>query len=104
MLIEINTDTPLDIAKNSPCVVDFWASWCQPCKLTGPILEKLSEEYPDIPVYKVDADRYPKLVELFNVSGLPTVVFFDSEGKIWKTVTGAKQKRVFEDCFYAISQ
>lgn len=85
-------------------VIDFHAEWCGPCRQVAPILEKLSADSPSLPVFRVDADTNPALVAAYDVSGLPTVIFIGSDGKIFKTVAGAKPKSLYRDLFDAISQ
>jgi thioredoxin len=65
--------------KNSsiPALVDIYAEWCPPCKLLGPIIEKLSEEYKGkVEFFKMDLDKNPKTGNLFEVDRIPTVILF----------------------------
>lgn len=73
-------------------LVDFWASWCGPCRMVGPILEQLSEEYAgQLKIVKVNADEEPLLLERFGISSIPTILFY-KDGEIVNTVIGAKPK------------
>jgi thioredoxin 1 len=68
-------------AGKKPCLVDFYADWCGPCKLTSPILEELSKEYAGkINIYKVNIDQERELASLFNVQSIPTFLFCPMEG------------------------
>ncbi len=68
-------------AGKKPCLVDFYADWCAPCKITSPILEELSKEYAGkINIYKVDIDKERELASLFNVQSIPTFLFCPMEG------------------------
>jgi thioredoxin 1 len=68
-------------AGNKPCLVDFYADWCGPCKVTSPILEELSKEYAGkINIYKVNIDQERELASLFNVQSIPTFLFCPMEG------------------------
>jgi thioredoxin len=59
-----------------PCIIDFYAQWCQPCKMVAPILEELSEEYKGkIDIYKVDTDKEPELAGAFGIRSIPTMLF-----------------------------
>ena len=65
-----------------PCVIDFYATWCGPCKRVAPIMEKLAEQYDGkIIVYKVDTDKEKKLAALFGIQSIPTVFFMPMEGQ-----------------------
>jgi thioredoxin len=68
-------------AGNKPCLVDFYADWCGPCKISSPILEELSKEYAGkINIYKVNIDQERELASLFNVQSIPTFLFCPMEG------------------------
>jgi len=66
---------------DKPCLVDFYADWCGPCKISAPILEELSKEYAGkINIYKVNIDQERELASLFNVQSIPTFLFCPMEG------------------------
>ena len=70
-------------------VVDFWAAWCGPCRMIGPVLDELSVDYQDrIKVTKVDVDSNQKSAIRFNVRSIPLVLFF-KDGKVVDTILGA---------------
>lgn len=65
-----------------PCIVDFYADWCGPCRKLSPILEELSKEYKGkIIVYKVDTDKEKQLAGELGIQSLPTLIFFPMKGK-----------------------
>jgi thioredoxin len=65
-----------------PAIVDFYAQWCGPCKMLGPVLEELATEYAGkLEVYKVDIDAEPELAGLFDVQSVPTLLFIPPEGQ-----------------------
>ncbi|HLO59090.1 MAG TPA: thioredoxin [Bacteroidales bacterium] len=67
---------------NKPCLVDFYADWCGPCKLTSPILEELSKQYGDrINFYKVDIDEEQELAAIFGIQSIPTFLFCPMDGQ-----------------------
>jgi len=73
-------------------LVDFWASWCGPCMMLGPVIEEISEELKDIvKVIKVDADSEVDLSNEYNIGSIPAVLIFDN-GKLINTIIGFHQK------------
>ena len=63
-----------------PAIIDFYADWCQPCKILSPILEDLSKEYPEIDFYKVNTETEPELAMVFQVRSIPTLFFIPVGG------------------------
>jgi thioredoxin len=81
---------------NKPCIVDFYADWCKPCKMVAPILADLSHTYSDqITVYKVNVDEERELAQFFGIQSIPTVLFCPVNGKPQMT-QGALPKESFE--------
>ncbi|HPW78892.1 MAG TPA: thioredoxin [Bacteroidales bacterium] len=67
---------------DKPCIIDFYATWCAPCKMLAPSLEEINQEYKgQIYVYKVDVDKSPELAALFGVRSVPTLLWIPLEGK-----------------------
>ncbi|WP_129339733.1 thioredoxin [Cellulomonas endophytica] len=87
------TDATFDaevLAADVPVVVDFWATWCGPCRQVAPILERLSEQYAGVvKIVKVDADANPRAVTAAGVVSIPTLGFYVG-GQLVKSVIGAK--------------
>ena len=80
-----------------PCLVDFWATWCGPCKMIAPIIEELAEEYADtVKVCKINVDDEPELAIKYRVSSIPTVMLFEN-GNVKDTVVGYRPKESFEN-------
>lgn len=74
-------------------LVDFWATWCGPCKMLAPTIESISEEYSDrAEVKKVDVDECPQLAERFGIYSIPTLLFF-KDGKEENRMIGYRLKR-----------
>ncbi len=73
-------------------LVDFYATWCGPCKMLSPIVDELSDEINDVKFYKVDVDEEELLAEEFNVESIPTLLIFEN-GKLVKRNLGFIQKK-----------
>jgi thioredoxin len=80
---------------DKPCIIDFYADWCKPCKIIAPIMEELAEEYKgEIYVYKIDTQKERELAQVFQVTSIPRVLFCPMEGKPQMSV-GALPKPSF---------
>jgi thioredoxin len=81
---------------NKPCLIDFYADWCGPCKMVAPILEELAIEYKDkIDIYKVNTEDEQELAAAFNIRSIPSMLFCAMED-IPKMATGAMPKPTIE--------
>jgi thioredoxin 1 len=75
-----------------PVMVDFWAEWCQPCKMLAPTIEEIAGEYDDqIVVGKLNVDDNPNTAANYGIRGIPTLLFF-KEGKVVQQLVGVKTK------------
>lgn len=75
-----------------PCLIDFYAAWCGPCRMVAPILEELAGEYEDrIDIYKVDTEKEQELAAVFGIRSIPSLLFCPREGKP-QMIQGAMSK------------
>ena len=80
-----------------PVIVDFWAPWCNPCKIVAPILDKLAKEYEGkMMVAKVNTDENPEWMMKYGIQGIPTMLFV-ADGKIVHRQVGAVPERMLRD-------
>ena len=75
-------------------IVDFWASWCTPCRMLAPILEEIADEYPNIKVCKLNVDDAPNIAERYGIMSLPALLFFDSGEIINESIGLVSRERV----------
>ena len=87
---------------NLPLVVDFWATWCCPCRMVGPIVSELAEKYDGkIVVGKCDVEEADDLAAEFGIRNIPTILFFKN-GEVVDKLVGAVSKAKFEEKFEAL--
>jgi thioredoxin 1 len=80
-----------------PAMVDFWAAWCGPCKMVGPVVEELAREYEGkIKVAKMDVDQNRETPAKFGIRNIPTLIFFKG-GEVANTIIGAQPKSSIEE-------
>ncbi len=98
MAIEITDSNVKELlGGEKPVVIDFWAPWCGPCKMVGPIIEELSEEFADqVVIGKCNVDDNSELPAEYSIRNIPTILFF-KEGQLVDKHVGAAQKSVLEE-------
>ncbi len=80
-----------------PCLIDFYADWCGPCKMVAPVLEELAEEYKGkIDIYKIDTESEQELAAAFGIRSIPSLLFVPMEGAP-QMATGALPKESFKE-------
>ena len=85
------------ISGSVPVVVDFWATWCGPCRMQGPVVEQLSEELEGkVSFFKVDVDENQATAEKFGVMSIPTMII-QKDGKVVDTVVGYHEKDALKE-------
>ncbi|MBN2348666.1 MAG: thioredoxin [Bacteroidales bacterium] len=79
-----------------PAIIDFYADWCQPCKIVAPILEELKEEYGDkLDIFKVNTEEQRELASIFGIQSIPSLLFIPAEGQP-QMAMGALPKDTFK--------
>jgi thioredoxin 1 len=87
---------------DKPLVVDFWASWCGPCRMIAPTISKMAEKYADkIVVGKCDVEDNEELAALYGIRNIPTVLFFKN-GAVVDKLVGAQGESVFNEKFMSL--
>ncbi|AZG47019.1 thioredoxin [Gordonia insulae] len=80
------------LGADKPVLVDFWATWCGPCRMVAPVLEEIARDHGDkLTVAKLDVDENPAVARDFQIMSIPTMILFEN-GKPTKTIVGAKGK------------
>jgi len=104
MSLEI-TDTTFEevvLKSDKPVMVDFWAQWCGPCKMVGPIIDQISDEYQGKAIVgKVDVDTNQQFAAKYGVRNIPTVLVFKN-GEVINRQVGAAQKKTYTDLIDAL--
>lgn len=84
-----------------PAIIDFYADWCNPCKMIAPILHELSTEYPQIDFYKVNVEEQDELSSIFGIRAIPSILFIPVDGKP-QMKKGATTKKGFKEVIQEI--
>ena len=74
-IFDYTTEKEWKYKGDKPAIIDFYADWCGPCKMVAPILEELSNDYPDVTIYKVDTEVEQELSAVFGIRSIPSLLF-----------------------------
>ena len=81
-VFDFESNQEWSFAGDKLCIIDFYADWCNPCKVVAPILENLAEEYEGkVDIYKVDTEKEQELASMFNIRSIPSILFVPKDGK-----------------------
>jgi thioredoxin 1 len=109
----MNSNEPIHVGEDTfdiavlkspvPVLVDFWATWCGPCKMIAPILDEIAREQAGkVRIAKIDVDQYPALAARFNIRGIPTMILFRN-GAVKETIVGLTGKQALIGKLEALS-
>lgn len=94
MSVKVTDSTYANFTENGVVLVDFWAPWCRPCLMLGPIVEELSNEYDNVKIGKIDVDENPETSKQLGIRSIPTIVIYKDGQIVEKHVGGASKAQL----------
>ena len=91
MVKEINSVEFKEVIKEGKVVVDFFATWCGPCKMLSPVMDNIANDLQDIKFYKVDVDKNEDIAREYGIMSIPTIIIFN-DGEVVNTLVGLRSK------------
>ena len=95
MALEVTQDNFSEVLESEIAVVDFWAGWCGPCRMVGPVIDQLAEDNPDVSVGKLNVDENPRAAAEYGIRSIPAVMFFKN-GELVDRMLGAQSKGAYQ--------
>lgn len=91
MIKEITSKEFKEVIKDGKVVIDFFATWCGPCKMLSPVMDEISSELKDVNFYKIDVDKNEDVAMEYGIMSIPTIIIF-KDGKVVNSIVGLKSK------------
>ena len=89
------------LKSDKPTLVDFWAPWCGPCQIMGPVIEELAQEETTVKIGKLNVDDNPKVAQAYGVMSIPTLKIFKG-GQVVKELVGVQSKEALKSAFQGV--